>query len=100
VLSGSRSSFKPKKFHDWRRKLGLGQKEIARRLRYAVSSISQIESGKQRPTARFLELLQRVYGVRPETFFSAFFSALMAASLFLTFVCRECAPWLWLHLPH
>jgi transcriptional regulator with XRE-family HTH domain len=92
----SRDGFKPALFKKWRLSRSLGQLEIARRLRYAPSSISQIESGKQRPTRRFLELLQETFKVDPAQFYGL---AQVAALLAAISLCSECGTWLLL-CPH
>lgn len=61
-------AFNAEKFRAWRLKRGIGQDEIARRLRYDRTSVSAIERGRRKPTARFIELLAVAFKVNPETF--------------------------------
>lgn len=52
----------------WRKKKGIGQLEIAKKLGYSLSHISKIETGKTQPTDRFLDGLRQHFKAQLEVF--------------------------------
>lgn len=66
VKTALKADSKPRHFiREWRKAKGLTQEQLANRLNVAVSSISQLETGKQGYSQPMLEALADALGCQP-----------------------------------